>query len=166
MLRILALVCFALALVACGPPVQTCVTLGWECGTDDLGHSCGTCTAGRTCSRGTCIGGNPTCSCLGLSCGDDGCGHSCGTCTSPASCSAGICRAATCDARVFTICTASSLCCDDPIRGVASLCTDPLGTGGLTYCEPVCVTTSDCAGYGTGGWTCATRTDGIRVCIP
>ena len=80
----------------CAP--QTCVQLGFNCGTasDGCGGtlSCGSCTAPATCVNNVCTTCTPTtCAAQGKNCGTipDGCGGTltCGTCTAPQTCGGG-----------------------------------------------------------------------------
>lgn len=162
---LIVLIVLLLAACSSGPPPQTCAELRWACGVDDFGRSCGTCASNERCSgTGVCLAGGPVCSCAGSVCGDDGCGHSCGSCPGGWACNAGVCISPACDVTAFGTCVRGSGCCDVPASGVHTLCTIP-SSSTVAYCEPICVTDADCAPY-TGTWTCVSRTDGARVCVP
>lgn len=156
-------------LAACGPPLQTCASLGWQCGTDDLGHVCGDCPANDVCTDGVCIQGCvPQCEDV---CALDGCG---GFCTGPcpavgAVCQRGACVVPPCDTMAYFGCTSASRCCPVPAfspgAGTPTSCST---IEGLSDCDAVCTSDAECDYLTdtTGTWHCTTRTDGVRVCVP
>ena len=134
---------------------DTCITLGYECGTHDDGcggeFNCGDCPPGQVCAGGLCVEEEclpDTCGTLGYECGthDDGCGGviDCGDCVYTDDCINGVCHQIY--AGIGEECWSNEDCAPNPYTGDFtlvcwdSLCKIPAGD--------VCMYDEECTGVG------------------